>query len=272
MRVIWNVIVICFWTVVGLEAQNPPAAPAWEITVGGGAIALPSYAGSNEHRVFPFPLAKVAYRDRVYVGPSSGGNGMGIGAYALRGRQFRLAGEVGFTPDRPADRGEGLAGMEDRSFVANASLGATYSLGPIQGALTATEGLNDGAGLLLGGQLTFTLPVNRRTIVVTGFGVTLADRKQMRRDFGVTEAEAARRQALIDAGDDRLDADAGTAYAPEGGLHHTGVSLTLIRFLSQHWAVIGIGGIDRLSGEAARSSLVQDRQQYTGGLAVGYRF
>ena len=61
-----------------LEAQAAPVSPAWDITLGGGAIVVPSYAGSKERQVFPFPLAKVVYRDRAYVGPSA--SGMGLGA------------------------------------------------------------------------------------------------------------------------------------------------------------------------------------------------
>ncbi|HEX7919119.1 MAG TPA: MipA/OmpV family protein, partial [Gemmatimonadales bacterium] len=65
-------------TAAPLAAQQGPA-PAWNVLVGAGAIAIPSYPGSDEHRIFPFPLAKVSYRDRAYFGPSSGGNGMALG-------------------------------------------------------------------------------------------------------------------------------------------------------------------------------------------------
>lgn len=258
-------------TAATLSAQQGPA-PAWNVLVGAGAIAIPSYPGSDEHRIFPFPLAKVSYRDRAYFGPSSGGNGMALGAYALRSPQFSVAGEVGFLPDRPADRADALAGMDDRSFVATASASVSYTFGPLQGSFSATQGLNDGAGLLAAGQLSFTMPFSRKTIVITGIGATLADARQMRWDFGVTSAEAARRQAMLDGGDDRLPADAGVAYSPDAGLRQVSASLTVIRIVSTHWAVIGIGGLDRLSDEAAASSLVRERMQLTGGLAVGYQF
>ena len=264
-------ILSLIFTAATLSAQQPPA-PAWNILVGAGAIAIPSYPGSDEHRIFPFPLAKVSYRDRAYFGPSSGGNGMALGAYALRTPSLGLAGEVGFLPDRPADRADALAGMEDRSFVATATANLSYNFGPLQGSVSATQGLNDDAGLLAAGQLSFTVPFSKKTIVVTGIGATLADARQMRWDFGVTGAEAARRQAMLDGGDTRLPADAGVAYSPDAGLRQVSASLTVIRIVSTHWAVIGIGGLDRLSDEAAASSLVRERMQLTGGLAVGYQF
>ena len=258
-------------TAAPLTAQQP-AAPAWNILIGAGAIAIPSYPGSDEHRIFPFPLAKVSYRDRAYFGPSSGGNGMALGAYALRAPRLSVAGEVGFLPDRPADRADALAGMEDRSVVATASASVSSTFGPLQGSLSATQGLNDGAGLLAAGQLSLTLPLTPKTIVITGVGATFANARQMRWDFGVSGAEAARRQAMLDGGDDRLPSDAGVAYAPDAGLRQVSASLTVIRVVSTHWAVIGIGGVDRLSDEAAASSLVRARLQVTGGLAVGYQF
>lgn len=258
-------------TTVPAAAQQGPA-PAWNILIGAGAIAIPNYPGSDQHRIFPFPLAKVSYRDRAYFGPSSGGNGMALGAYALRTSQVRVAGEVGFLPDRPADRADALAGMDDRSVVATATASLNYAAGPLQGSLSATQGLNDDAGLLASAQLSFTVPVTRKTIVVTGLGATFADARQMRWDFGVTGAEAARRQAMLDGGNSDLPSNAGVAYSPDAGLRQVSASLTLIRLVTAHWAVIGIGGLDRLSDEAAASSLVRERMQVTGGLAVGYQF
>jgi outer membrane protein len=92
----------------------------------------------------------------------------------------------------------------------------------------------------------------------------------MRREFGVTQAEAARRQALIDAGDDRLEADEGVAYRPHGGLRHIRASLSLGYPLSTRWSVIGFGVLDRLIGQAAGSPLVRDKEQFAGALGVAY--
>jgi outer membrane scaffolding protein for murein synthesis (MipA/OmpV family) len=42
--------------------------------------------------------------------------------------------------------------------------------------------------------------------------------------------------------------------------------------LSPRWALLGFGGVDRLSDEAAASPLVRRREQVTGGIGLGYRF
>jgi outer membrane scaffolding protein for murein synthesis (MipA/OmpV family) len=132
--------------------------------------------------------------------------------------------------------------------------------------------MNDGAGLLGSARLAFTQALGSRVIATAGVGATFANARQMRWDFGVTQAEASRRQALIAAGDDRLRADEGSAYEPKGGLRNLGASLSLVFLVSRHWALVGFGGADRLSDEAAASPLVRRREQYSGGLGLSYRF
>jgi len=41
--------------------------------------------------------------------------------------------------------------------------------------------------------------------------------------------------------------------------------------VSQRWSVIGFGGVDRLSDEAADSPLVRRREQFMGGVGLGFR-
>ena len=99
----------------------------------------------------------------------------------------------------------------------------------------------------------------------------MADAKQMQREFGISPAEALRRQILIDAGDPRLSpADAGV-YQASGGLRGVGASLSLMYGLSRHWSVMGSGGIERLGNQAAASPLVRDRNQWSAMLGVGFQ-
>ena len=88
----------------------------------------------------------------------------------------------------------------------------------------------------------------------------------------ITDAEAARRQALVDAGDGRLDAGDGQAYTPGGGLRQLGLGISLIYPLASRWSLVGLAGMEWLADEAANSPLVRQREQFAGGLGVGYRF
>jgi MipA family protein len=265
-----GLLTLTFAAELDAQDQQPPPS-AWNATLGAAAVVVPRYPGSDEYRVLPFPLTQVVYDNRVYLGPSAGGGAGGaIGVYAIRTPRLGLAAEVGIQDSRPASRAGALVGTADRDVVATAGAGLSYRTGIVEWSAGATRGLNDGAGFLG----TARVSISRRfarLIADAGLGATLADAKQMRRDFGVTELEASRRQALIANGDDRLEAEEGIAYRPDGGLHHVGASLSLTYLLSQRWSLVGFGGVDRLSDEASESPLVRRREQFSGGIGLGYR-
>jgi outer membrane protein len=239
--------------------------------VGAMVFTYPSYPGSDEYRVVPFPLANVSFRDRVYLGPSSTGIGFALGAYPIQSAHTRLAVEIGGQDSRPASRGDGLAGMEDRDAVATAGASLSYRAGFFEAIVAVSQGLNDGAGLIQTTRIVYTRPVGK-VILGAAAGAALANGKQMRREFGITDAEAAHRQALVDAGDGRLGPEDGQAYTPEGGLRHLGAGVSLIYPFGSHWSLVGLAGVEWLADEAANSPLVRQREQFAGGLGVGYRF
>jgi outer membrane scaffolding protein for murein synthesis (MipA/OmpV family) len=235
------------------------------------AFAYPRYPGSDEYRVVPFPLVDARFRDRAYLGPSSTGLGFALGAYPLQSPHWRLAVEVGGQDSRAADRADALAGMEDRDFVATAGVSLSYRSGPFEGIVAVSQGLNDGAGLIQTTRIVFFRPVGKVIFGAAG-GAGVANGKQMRREFGITDAEAARRQALIDAGDGRLEPGDAQVYAPDGGLRHLGLGISVIYPVASRWSLVGLAGVEWLADDAAESPLVRRREQYAGGLGVGYRF
>ena len=250
--------------------QNPQAGPPdWSVSVGAMAFVYPSYPGSDEYRVVPFPLVDARFRDRVYLGPSTTGIGFALGAYPLQSSHWRVAVEVGGQDNRPADRADALAGMEDRDMVATGGVSLSYRSGPFEGSVAVSQGLNDGAGLIQTTRLTYFRPVGK-VILGLAAGAALANGKQMRREFGITDAEAARRQGLVDTG--RLEPGDAEAYSPDGGLRHLGLGGTLIYPVASRWSVVGLAGVEWLADEAANSPLVRQREQFAGGLGVGYRF
>jgi outer membrane protein len=255
----------------GQAQDSQPRAPDWNVGVGVSVLTYPRYPGSDESRVVPYPLANASFRDRVYLGPSSTGIGFALGAYPIHTSHVRLAVELGAQDSRPASRGDALAGMDDRDAVATGGVSLSYRTGAFEGIVAVSQGVNDGAGLIQTTRLVYTRLVGR-TLLVAGAGAALADGKQMRREFGITDAEAARRQALIDAGDGRLESDDGGSYRPDGGLRHLGVGLSAIYSLSPRWSLIGFGGMEWLADEAANSPLARRREQLAGGAGVGYRF
>jgi len=257
--------------VAGQAQDSQFTAPAWNVGIGAMVFTYPRYPGSNEYRVVPFPLVNVSFRDRVYLGPSSTGVGFALGAYPIHDSHMRLAVELGGQDSRPASRADALAGMDDRDMVATAGASVSYRTGGFEGILAVSQGLNDGAGLIQTTRLVYSRLLGR-VMLAAAAGAALANARQMRREFGITDEEAARRQALIDAGEGRLEPDDGRAYQPDGGLRHLGLGLSLIYPVSRRWSLVGLAGMEWLADEAAKSPLVRRREQFAGGVGVGYQF
>ena len=275
-----STIVLALAVPVRLVAQEPAAgraqdsqvtAPDWNVSVGAMAFTYPRYPGSDEYRVVPFPLVNASFRDRVYLGPSSTGIGFALGAYPIHGPHVRLAVELGGQDSRPASRADALAGMEDRDAVASAGVSLSYRTGAFEGIVAVSQGVNDGAGLIQTTRVVYSRSLGK-VLLMAAAGAALANGRQMRREFGITEEEAARRQALIASGTAGLQPDDGRAYRPDGGLRHLGAGISLIYPVSLRWSLIGLAGMEWLADEAAKSPLVRRREQFAGGVGVGYRF
>jgi outer membrane protein len=248
------------------------ASPSdWAIALGAGAIVVPDYVGSDDHRMLPFPMVQVTYRNRFFLGPSSTGLGGGVGAHLVRSPGLELAAELGIQDGRPAKRADALVGMDDRSLLGTAGASVGYALGPARATAGVSRGLNDDAGWSGTAHLAFTRPLTTRLVATTAASVALADTRQMRRDFGVTATEAARRQALIDEGDPRLGPDESRSYHPDGGLWQVGASISLLGTVSQRWSVLAFGGVNWLTNKATNSPLVRKRDQPWAGLGLMWR-
>lgn len=256
---------------VAAEAQEAQKPRHWDVTFGAVTLFMPEYAGADEYRILPIPVAKISYRERVYLGPSTTGLGFGVGVNFLRLGNLTASAEGTVLDSRSADRADALAGMNDQKTAFGAGLGLTWRKGGWSIGVGAAHGLNDGAGAIGTASLGYTHMFGRTLILTTQANVTGANAKQMRREFGVTEAEATRRQQLIDDGDDRLNADEGSAYRPGASLRSVGPSLTAIVLLSPRWSLIGFGGADYLIGDAADSPLVRRRTSVSGGVGLGFR-
>ena len=249
-------------------APREPAAPTFRLTLGAGVFAAPKYLGSDETRVFPFPIVALDYKNRVFLGPSPNSVGAGIGVNLIRSRRVTLSVGLGGSEPRPEDRADALAGMDDRRLGFAAVTGLNYQLGPLSAGVAFSAGLRDNAGLTGMGNLGVTLPVTPRMFFNLGGNITLANRDAMFFDFGITPAEAQRRTDLIAGGDSRLRPGDGVAYSPDGGVRDMGATSTLTYMLSPRWSLFGYGGVTRLSDEAARSSLVRRRTAWATGAGI----
>lgn len=251
----------------GAEPREP-APPTFTLTLGAGVFAGPKYPGSDEMRVLPLPIIGVDYKNRVFLGASSSGVGAGVGVNLIRSRHVTLTAGLGGSEPRPEGRADALAGMSDRRLGFAAVSGINYQAGPLSAGFTFSAGLRDNAGLTGTGTLGLTLPVTRRTFLSLGGNITVANQDAMFFEYGITPTEAGRRANLIATGDSRLRPGDGVAYSPDGGIRDMGGTASLAYMLSRKWSLFGFGGVTRLSDEAARSSLVRRRTNWTTGAGI----
>ena len=256
----------------GAQGAATPVRQPLTGFVGAAVVALPRYAGSDEHRVIAVPIGQLEYRGRVYLGGTQTSSEPGVGAHVYRGGS--LTWDVGLSGAAPRreSRGDALAGMGKRAAASVATTGVAYRLGVVMATAGAAVGLGKDEGSYGTVSLGTELPVARRWVVGASTGATFADARHMAFDFGVTREQAAARSTLLAAGDQRLRGIDVGAYTPGAGLKETRTAASLSYLLTRRSRVVAFAQSTTLSGEAARSPLVRKRTGVMSGVALGYGF
>jgi outer membrane protein len=260
-----------------LHAQEARGGPSdrvsdWSGTAGLGVFTVPKYLGSDERRIVALPLVSVEYKKRFFLGGGAAGAIGGLGAYLVRTPNWSWTASVGGGDRRPESRGPALAGMGDHGFGVSASTGVGYRAGIFHTSFDATRGLNSGRGWTGGFHAGVGSRPSHGWFASLNTGVTLADAKQMQYDFGIDDAQAARRRLLIAAGDPHLRPGDAGPFSPGAGLQSIDVRGNVGYILSPHWTLLGSLSAARLEGDAARSPLVRQRNQYAGGGGLSRRW
>jgi len=256
---------------VGAQTDNPSTTSTklWSSNIGIGSVVMPGYAGSDRYRIRTVPMIQLEFKDRVYLGSSVSGVGGGLGAYLMRTSSLSWSAELSNAGRRRESYGDGLAGMGTRSGgllmgtnasyrVRSTTLGAGVSVGLRNEGVTGS--LNADTKKQLG----------RRMIAGVMTGATFSNHDNMAFEFGVSPAQAARRQMLIATGDPRLSANEGGVYAPKGGFKQAQVSTSLGFLITNRTTAMAFATGTHLGSEAAASPLVRQRNSIMGGLGLAF--
>ena len=234
-------------------APAAPRQPDWTVTVGGGALATPSYPGASSFTVLPLPYIDIRYRDRFFLSPFAG---IGVNAIATRRLQVGVAVLPDFgRSDSAADRLRGWgsvgAGANLKAFVA-------YAVGPVGLLADARRQIGAGNGTLIDLGVSTTLPVARHLLLFPSAMVTWADARYARTYFGIDANQSAASRAL-------------PTYSAGAGLRDAALALFAVMPLDEHWSVQTLVKAEMLLGDAASSPLTEQRIQPTVGGFVAYR-
>lgn len=236
-------------------------ASSLSLQAGGFVAVTPKFEGSKDYEVIGFPI----------VAPSGSGFGNG-GFVQFRGPddlRFRVLNSGGFEAgplvgwrfDRDEDDAFRLRGLGDVDGGVVVGGYAAYRLGaflPFVSYHHQVSGDDTGGVLRFGAEA--SLPVTAGVSVTAVLGSTYADDDYMDAYFSISNEQSTRSAAGLQASDS------------EAGVKDVYLGLSSDIPLTEAWSLKLSARYTRLVGDAADSPIVEDENQYFGGLGLTYRF
>lgn len=271
------------------QAAQPSAPPSFAFakpvfdetwaTIGLGAGMVPSYAGSNDYIVFPLPL--IAGRVGG-VGVSPNGPGLVLdlnpgkpGLAPRKGARLAFGPAVRFRNDRAVQIGDAVvarAGKLDAALEVGGNVAVVWRgvVKPIDqlsiGVQARWDVLGAHAGMVIEPQINYRAPLGRAFSLQAQVSAEFVDDSFAGYYFTVSPAQAA--------------ATGLRQFRAGGGLNRIGTTAILSYDLDRNplnggWALTGIGGYSRLTGDSADTpftSVRGDANQFIAGLGMAYTF
>lgn len=257
-QAVWASLLAC--ALDGAMAQTSPAEVKLGLTgsIGMGVASMPTYEGSPNRRTLAVPWVTLNHRSRDWGEVSVGQDGfvwqaietgdlrLGLVANPDAGRKDRKLSGVNPTPGDKR-----LAGMGE--VRASTEAGVLVGYGPV--SVQARKSLGDrghkGTQVDLG--VAWPLKVSDKVGVTLGAGLTWADKDYMQAYFGVTPAQS--------------HASGFRAYTPKAGVRKFDLSMSTEYAVTKDWKLQGSLQLIQLTGDAARSPVVERKSNPS--LAVG---
>jgi outer membrane scaffolding protein for murein synthesis (MipA/OmpV family) len=282
----WTVVVMCFKGVAGMsrlsmgtaliagiyaagsayaaDAVPSPlsAVPAsgWIVTLGGSAQIGPKYDGADKLGFSGMPSLSWR-RIGEEAGFSAPDDGIDYALYETKA--FSFGPVVSFRDGRYSGSSARLTGLKDVPWTFEA--GAFAEFWPIQNRLRTRieirQGFHGHHGVVADLSADWVEKFGRFTLS-GGPRLSLGDTSFMRKNFGVTPAEALANGWV-------------TPFKAKGGVRAAGLGAALDYQWSSIWTTTAFVKYERLLGDAGSSPIVRvlgDRNQFTFGLGATYSF
>lgn len=266
---------------------EPSAAPVPQemfsrsILIGAGAGFEPRYEGSDEYRVFPFPI--ISY-DSGQTGPRrfEFRSLDDIRFHALRFGSFSAGPIAGYTFGRDesdADRLRGLGDIDGGLVLGGFASYEFFNSGDVIwsadiGASTQVtgdafdEGRFGGTGLRddFGYEVDFGLSgeynVNPQLNIAMRLGAIYASEDYMMTHFGISDAQAASANAR---------GNPISAYDADSGIKNVYFKVNAAYDVTENIQIRAGVGYSRLLGDAADSPITESENQFSGTIGAAYR-
>jgi outer membrane scaffolding protein for murein synthesis (MipA/OmpV family) len=254
-------------------ANVPPEDRSRErqIMVGAFVAYSPAYLGADEYQLMAGPSIQLRY-DRAFLSLQDG-----LGYDLVRSGGWRAGPTISLRQPRrqsgnsplmiAGERTDDLQGLG--TIKASADVGGfiAYERRAFSAKLDVRQATNTDLGLIatLSARYTAMIPMSSRpgppAIFSIGPRISFVDDKYNQSYFGITTEQSVR-SGLRE-------------YRAKGGVLSAGVGASAIVPLGSRVSAMVLAGYDRLTDDAARSPLVEDRgsrDQATVGLGLVYRF
>lgn len=221
-----------------------------KLNVGAGAFYAPDGSGSEDYKLFPFPLVDAEYRDQFFISTARG-----IGVNALRRGNtkagFRLTVDYG----RDASASTRTKTLKDVDPAPEAGVFLESYGGPFRFKLDMRQAIGGHEGIVGGLDIARALRLADDIVVLVGGKLTAANSTYMNSFYGVPR------------GNTQLK-----AYSADSGLHDIAGYLAILYQLDRSWYLSYDIRYSQLLGPAADSPVSAKAGQAFAGLTIGYRF
>jgi outer membrane protein len=236
-------------------AEERPTSEGWGLVLGGGGLASSSYEGDDSYRLSLLPNIQVSYGDVFFASVQEG-----IGYRVLNTETLRAGPilRVKFSRDEDGSQPFAVTGSDTRDLIGLGEVDTSLELGgfvefdagPLRFGAEARQAATGHEGFVanLDARFRGTLRGGGPPLIWSvGPRVKLVDDDYIGAYFGVTAAQS------LASGLPR--------YQAGGGLYSYGIGATAILPLTREmgWTAVLVAGVDRLTGDAADSPLVQLR-------------
>jgi MipA family protein len=247
-------VIAALTAATGAEAEEA-RDEGWRVTVGAGGLYAPAYEGDDDYRLSVLPSIELAYDDTFFASVQNGVGYRIINTPSLRAGPI---GRVKFSRDEDGSQPFAISGDDtndlrglgdvDTSFELGGFM--EYRLGPVLLSAEARQAISghDGLAADIGARwLGRGDALGRSFVFSVGPRARFVDDTYNQAYFGVNPTQSAASGLPI--------------YEASGGLYSYGLGAAVVVPLSQdrRWSLVGVAGLDRLSGDAGESPLVQQR-------------
>jgi len=229
----------------------------FELNLGAGPFASPSYAGSSSTQLRPFPLIAGGYGEWLDFDLLDGAR-----ISALQAAGFSMGPMLRLREGRATeDSRRYLTGLRSFSDTVEAGGFIAYTAGPLYADVTLTQDVaRSHGGAAMEARLLLSVPVGR-VAFTAGPQLRAASREYTRAFYGISDAEASR--------------SGYAAYRPGSGIERVGALVAAQWRMTDRWTLQGFVEYGRLQGDAADSPLVTgpggSRDQVQSALFLSYR-